>query len=234
MQVFRLEAIGTIIWEIGSRLMSWGTPPPPQFLPNLAGDRELEWTYVATRLGRYATRDSSVLDFGCGTGLLSIAAASVVSRVLAIDLMPEQFETGYRNIEFRQVGVRTLDEGSEQFDLVLNCSTIEHVGLSGRYNSLEAPDEDLEAMGKLRRVLKPGGHMLLTLPVGQDVVVKPFHRIYGPKRLPRLLDGYVVLESSFFRKDERNLWLPCTYNEALAEIGNDHYYALGCMVLQSA
>jgi SAM-dependent methyltransferase len=200
-------------------------------LPNLAGDREIEWTWVAARIGRYATKDSRVLDFGCGFGWLSLAAASIGARVLAIDLLPKQFETGYPNIEFRQVDVMSLDKQLGQFDLILNCSTIEHVGLSGRYNATDSPDGDLEAMGKLRQILKPGGTLLLTLPVGQDAVVRPLHRIYGVERLPRLLEGYKVIESSFWRKDERNIWLPCSQAEAMAEVGSDHYYALGCMVL---
>ena len=204
-----------------------------QPIPDLAGDREMEWTYIAVRIGRYADRNSYILDFGCGTGILSLAAASIGARVLAIDLMPQQFETGYPNIEFRQTDVMTLDKQQYQFDLILNCSTIEHVGLSGRYNvATEAPDGDIEAMQKLRQLLKPGGHMLMTLPIGQDTVVRPLHRIYGTKRLPRLLEGYQVLESSFWCKDQRNIWLPCSQGEAMAEVGNDHCYALGFMTLR--
>jgi glycosyltransferase involved in cell wall biosynthesis/ubiquinone/menaquinone biosynthesis C-methylase UbiE len=202
-------------------------------VPNLAGDRQMEWTYIASRIGRYADENSYVLDFGCGTGMLSLAAASIGADVLAIDLIPQQFETGYPNIEFRQADVMTLDEQRHRFDLILNCSTIEHVGLSGRYNVVtEAPDRDLEAMEKLRRLLKTGGYMLMTLPVGRDAVIRPLHRVYGTKRLPRLLEGYRVVESSFWRKDERNIWLLCSQDEAMAEVANDHYYALGFMVLR--
>lgn len=200
--------------------------------PNLLGDRELEWTYVAARIGRYADENSRILDFGCGTGLLSLSAASIGSRVLAIDLMPKQFDTYYPNIEFQQADVMTLDECHERYDLVLNCSTIEHVGLSGRYNSIEAPDGDLDAMQKLRRLLKIGRYMLMTLPMGQDMIINPLHRIYGMERFPRLIEGYRRVEASFWRKDKRNIWLACSEEEAMAEVGNDHYYALGCMVLQ--
>lgn len=203
-------------------------------IPNLAGDRALEWTYVAVRTGRYADQHSHILDFGCGgAGTLSLAAASLGARVLAIDLMPQKFVTGYSNIEFRQIDVMALDE-SEKFDLILNCSTIEHVGLSGRYNAVEAHNGDLEAMRKLRRLSKPGGTMLLTLPIGQDAVVRPLHRIYGAERLPRLLEGYKIIETSFWRKDQRNIWLPSSQAKAISEQGNDHYYAIGCMVLQVA
>jgi SAM-dependent methyltransferase len=217
-----------------TRLSSAPSPQPEVItpIPNLLGDRDLEWTYVAARIGRYAGSESKVLDFGCGIGVLSLAAASLGATVLAIDLMPQQFEAGYPNIEFRHTDVAALDATREQFDLIVNCSTIEHVGLSGRYNSIEAPDGDLEAMAKMRQLLKPDGTMLLTLPIGNDDVIKPLHRVYGPERFPRLLEGYRALESSFWRKDQRNVWLPCSSEQAMAEVGSDHYYALGAMALQ--
>jgi hypothetical protein len=70
-------------------------------------------------------------------------------------------------------------------------------------------------MKKLLKLIKPSGFMLMTLPVGQDIVIKPLHRIYGAKKLPRLLGGYRVIESSFWLKDERNIWVPCSRQEAL-------------------
>lgn len=200
--------------------------------PDLSGDRDLEWTYVAARLGRYVRKDSRVLDFGCGSGVLAAGAASLGARVLAIDLMPRDMPCLDPRLEFRQADLMMLNDAEVRFDLVLNCSTIEHVGLSGRYDTVETPDGDLEAMAKLRRLMKPDGHMLLTLPVGHDAVVRPLHRIYGMKRLPRLLEGYEVVESSFWRKDARNVWIPCTRDEAVAEEGHERYYALGAMVLR--
>jgi SAM-dependent methyltransferase len=201
--------------------------------PDLTADREIEWTYVAARIGRYADSSSRVLDFGCGVGVLSFAAASLGARVLAIDLVPLQFHVSYENIEFRQVDVMALDEKAERFDLVLNCSTIEHVGLGGRYGAREAADGDIEAMRKMRRLLKPGGHMLMTLPIGRDGVIRPLHRIFGEKRLPRMLEGFEVVESIFWRKDARNAWTRCSQEEAMREVGNERYYALGCMTLKN-
>lgn len=57
----------------------------------------------------------------------------------------------------------------------------------GRYGDPLNPDADLEAMAKARSILKPGGLLFLTVPVGPDVLVFNLHRRYGPARLPLLL-----------------------------------------------
>ena len=200
---------------------------------DLSGDRDLEWGFVAGRLGRYVEPGTSVLDFGCGNGVLALAAAGLGARVLAIDLMPRQLFAEHPNLAFRQVDVMALDARRDRFDLVMNCSTIEHVGLSGRYNAVEAPDGDLAAMEKLHRLLAPGGHMLLTLPVGKDAVIRPLHRIYGAERLARLLHGYTIVEVTFWRKNAANRWVACPREQAVHEIGHEGYFALGTFVLRT-
>ncbi len=199
---------------------------------DLAGDRELEWTYVSARIGKYADATSRVLDLGCGDGHLAFVAGSLGARVLAVDLGEPSFPVVYPTVEFRKADVMSLPEEGRGFDLVICCSTIEHVGLAGRYGvTVEDPDGDLRAMGKIRRMLAPGGHVLLTIPVGQDAAIRPLHRIYGPARLPRLLEGFHVVEALYFIKDGGNRWVPCTETAAMAEAGGARYYALGLMVL---
>ena len=201
---------------------------------DLTGDRDIEWSYCASRVGRYALPRAAVLDFGCGGGFLTQAAGSLGCEVLAVDLMPAQFDLVYQDVEFRESDVMDLSESEHAFDLVINCSTIEHVGLGGRYGSGEDADGDLAAMGKLRRLMKPDSRMVLTLPVGLDAVFAPFHRVYGEERLARLFEGFDVAEEDYLRKDERNTWFECSRQEATSDIGTERYYALGLMVLTKA
>lgn len=202
---------------------------------DLSGDRDLEWSFTALRIGRYAGNGSRVLDFGCGQGFLALTAADAGARVLAIDLLPRRFPVACPNIEFRQTDVMDLDERDGRYDLILNCSTIEHVGLGGRYGVRnDNPDGDLAAMEKLRRLLERDGRMLLSLPVGRDAVIRPLHRIYGAERLSKVLRGYDVEEEVYYRKGGGNIWLSCSRNEALREPGGERYYALGLLVVRLA
>jgi len=72
----------------------------------------------------------------------------------------------------------------------------------------------------------------MTVPVGQDLVCSPLHRIYGLDRLPRLLDGYGVEEQQFWQKRPgRSIWEQTDREAALATQGSASFYALGLFVL---
>lgn len=230
-----------MLWRFRQKLGDFIKDPVRQFrgvcqVPmgvgrDLMGDRDVEWGYVTTRLGQHVKQGHQVLDFGCGGGVLTCAAIQLGARVVSIDLLEQSISIKHDDILFRVSDVMNLDPGV-RFDLIINCSTVEHVGLGGRFNSVDDAERDVAAMNRMHSFLKPGGLMLLTLPVGQDAVFAPHHRIYGSKRLPRLLAGYEITESMFWRKDSDKCWVFCDKALALAEPGSVHCYALGCMTLR--
>lgn len=101
----------------------------------------------------------------------------------------------YPNIKF--VRVENLDDLGQEFDFAVSISSIEHDGL-GRYGDPVCKDADLKAMASHKRLLRPEGLLYLAVPVGLDQVVGNMHRIYGRKRLPRLLWGFNVVGSYGF------------------------------------
>jgi SAM-dependent methyltransferase len=196
--------------------------------PGLAGDRTIEWAWV---LGRLRREPGRVLDFGSGTGFVALAAAFAGHEVVAVDLEPCAFEFKGASITYRQGDFNELAFEPRSFDQVLNCSTIEHVGLEGRYGSPADPDGDLRAMEKLASVLRPDGNMVLTLPVGIDGIFSPYHRVYGEERLPRLLERFTVRDEAWWAKLDGKTWEPTTRDAALAIQGSSSYYALGLLVV---
>ncbi|CAI6012862.1 unnamed protein product [Closterium sp. NIES-65] len=46
----------------------------------------------------------------------------------------------------------------------------------------------------IRGLLKPGGLFFLGVPVGNDTLVFNAHRVYGPIRMPLLLEGWELLD----------------------------------------
>jgi SAM-dependent methyltransferase len=195
--------------------------------PSLSGDRWVEWSFCMSRL---ADGPGRTLDFGADIAFLSLAAAQRGHDVVALDRLRSSAEFEHPRVHALQADVLTHDFGDERFDQIINCSSVEHVGLGGRYGSRDATDGDLEAMAVLRGTLGPEGQMILTIPVGHDLVAAPLHRIYGEERLPRLLDGFYVTEEQYWcKRDDR--WHQAPRYEAMAVAGSEDFYALGLFVL---
>jgi SAM-dependent methyltransferase len=217
---------------VGSRLLRLAdaaTPPPTG--PTLAGDRDVEWSWVAANLRHEPAR---VLDFGAGSGFLSLAAAHAGHEVVAVDLEPTQFQFESPRIDYRRGDLLEMTFEPESFDQVLNCSTIEHVGLASRYGSRSDAEGDLRAMGRLLTLLRPEGGMLLTLPVGLGGTFAPLHRVYDESRLQRLLEGFEIEREEYWAKPTGNKWRPVPRAVALEQAGSERYYGLGLLALRPA
>lgn len=195
--------------------------------PSLDGDRWVEWSFCFARM---RDGEGTTLDFGADIGVLALGAAQRGHHVTALDLVAPPPNTRHPRVVHERADILDAPLGDRTFDQIINCSSIEHVGLPGRYTSTDRPDGDLEAMAILRRALAPGGTMILTIPVGRDLVCAPLHRIYGERRLPRLLDGFAVREEQYWTRD-RQAWSQSDREIALATQGSRSFYALGLFVL---
>ena len=189
----------------------------------------MEWSFCMSRLTDGPGR---TLDFGADIAFLSLAAAQRGHDVVAFDRLASTAQFDHPRVRFVEADVLTYDFGDEKFDQIVNCSSIEHVGLGGRYGSSDAPNGDLDAMATLRATLAPGGRMILTVPVGEDMVCDPLHRIYGEARLPRLLDGFIVEEEQYWCRNDA-AWREADRAMALSVTGSESFYALALLVLRS-
>lgn len=211
-------------------------PPAPPAKINIWGERQVEWTFISAQMPQ---GPGEALEFGCEFGYLSLLAARKEFHVTALDLQQQNFPWQDSRVDFLQGDLLQLDLPKDSFDLVINCSSVEHVGLAGRYGiELTENDGDLAAMQRMLALLKPGGTLLMTCPCGRDLVAAPWHRVYGNDRLPRLLAGFTPLKQVFYVKDTENRWVETDRASALSAAPGVHStdphqcsYALGCFVL---
>jgi SAM-dependent methyltransferase len=193
----------------------------------LRGDRELEWTFCQARL---ADGPGSTLDFGSDIGVLALAAALRGHDVVALDRLDVPHPVAHSRVTKEVADILDRPLADREFDQIVNCSSVEHVGLAGRYGSSDAVDGDIEAMTILAERLRPGGRHILTVPVGRDRICAPQHRIYGKRRLPRLLEPYQVVEQQFWRR-ATDAWRETDGAVALDTEGSASFYSLGLFVL---
>jgi hypothetical protein len=202
----------------------------------LSKDREIEWRWLAEKLEPAEHVLAHALDFGPMPGGPTCKLA--IDRgysVTGIGLERIRFSDPV--FEYIQQDINTVERPG-LFDVIINISTIEHVGL-GRYGDPIDPDADIKAMLRLRSWLRFFGRHILTLPVGVDAVIGHYHRVYGHGRLWELLDGWAILEQKYWRKNDADEWEVCTKEEALAEEPTHLpvesplylYYAIGGFVL---
>jgi SAM-dependent methyltransferase len=227
-------AIGSVLGKFaryadkrfGIRAWLKGDPRPPAGGFDLDGEKIIDHGWVCANLPRERKR---ALEVGCGSSPILPAMLALNYEVVGVDLDATATSqlTGFSFVrgDFNDVDL------SPGFDVVVACSAIEHFGLSGRYDSSEDESADLRAMRKIAALLNPGGIVLLTIPVGTDVVWRPWHRVYGKHRLGLLLDGFEVVRSRFLAKEPYGPWAEVAREAALAVPADLRRYALGELIL---
>jgi SAM-dependent methyltransferase len=124
---------------------------------------DVHWWFVGRRrillsildryLGANATNGRQILDVGCGTGtMLTHLARFGDARGVDMDLEAVGYchDRGLRQVT--QSDADKLPFEKDTFDLVTALDVVEHI------------DDDLGALREMRRVIKPGGLLLLTVP----------------------------------------------------------------------
>ena len=140
--------------------------------------------------------DAEILDVGTGTGSnLRMLRELGFSHVTGIDQSPEAVrfcaQKGFPNVRIGDVCDLPFED--DRFDFILATDIIEHI------------DDDGKAMQELRRVLRPAGRLLLTVPAfnalwGLQDDVSHHRRRY---RLPELVAksnfaGFAAREAFYF------------------------------------
>ncbi len=120
-----------------------------------------------------------------------------------------------------------------QFDFITCISTLEHIGLPGRYGITEDdPNGDAKAMKEMCRLLKPGGRLILTVPFGQYALL-PLNRVYTREKVMALKGALQCVAEECFCIDQEGTYKPATAQKASeADLRRDGYYALGCFVFE--
>ena len=143
--------------------------------------------------GGAAVTNKNVVVFGATEPWVEcLAVAAGCKSVTTVEW--QQLE--YAHPLMRNVGVAAFEHAvrpggplAASFNVAIALSAFDHDGL-GRYGERLHPHGDLLAMQTAWRALKPGGRLLLSVPIGQDLVVWNLHRRYGSLRLPMLLAGW--------------------------------------------
>ncbi|NOZ23082.1 MAG: class I SAM-dependent methyltransferase [Planctomycetes bacterium] len=158
-----------------------------------------------------------ILDVGgCGS-MLALTLAQAGHRVTVIDV--RGYPDRHKNLEALAGSFLESDLPSQQFDVIILLSSLEHFGFGG-YGDAPGDDADFLAIKEVRRVLKERGVCLLTVPYsGEDKIVPGCERWYSRERLGRILDGFRIEIEEYWRPSLRAFghylkWFPCPEEQA--------------------
>lgn len=111
---------------------------------------------TAERFRHYLKPTDRVLDFACGTGIVTLAVASAAASVRAIDISEEMIKRaekkrvaqGTENVTFEQLDLFDASLVPESFDAVLACNVLLYL------------ENRSEVLARIRSLLKPEGCFL--------------------------------------------------------------------------
>jgi 2-polyprenyl-6-hydroxyphenyl methylase / 3-demethylubiquinone-9 3-methyltransferase len=152
----------------------------------------LEWIDSLARLS-----GKSVLDVGCGGGILSEAMAGLAQHVMGIDLATKSLgvarlhamESGVANLEYREIAVEALAlERPGSFDVVTCMEMLEHV-----------PDP-ASVVRACSRLVRPGGWVFFST-LNRNAKSYLF-AIVGAERVLKLLPAGTHDHARFIKPSE--------------------------------
>ncbi len=124
--------------------------------------RVIEYSFAIQKLG--SSQGGKLLDIGC-TSRWNLLPATLVGlgwEVYGIDIRELKFR--HPNFHFVCEDIRNTSFPDNFFDCVCAISTIEHIGLSGRFGvAKEDPKGDVKAIKEVERIIRPGGTFLVTV-----------------------------------------------------------------------
>lgn len=178
--VARLE---TRRWEARRRALIERTLDDPSLLARFAAHEplpsgygagfdervvEFPWLFAQSPAGR-------VLDAGSALNHQEIVQRLLprVAALHVVTLAPEERSFNELGVSYLYADLRELPLASGHYDTIVSISTLEHVGMDNTHYGADTPAAGdpagalRAAVAELRRVLAPGGTMLVSVPYGR-------------------------------------------------------------------
>lgn len=185
-----------VLWGLTTRVRAFGAK-------TVVIERIVEYPIIFSWLPEKKGR---ILDIGCVSSRLPIQLASLGYEVHGLDVQPYRYS--HRNLTVHQHDFFSWNSGLV-FDTVCLISVMEHMGL-GAYGDVRSDNADYEAVQKIRQLLKPGGQLIVSVPLGERGQNWKY-RTYDMAQLKALFSGFAWRRSAYFKRIGSD-WLP-----ALAE-----------------
>ena len=166
-------------------------------------------------LARFIAKDKPELHVDVGSSVMMISVLSAMVKTVFVDYRPLQVNLS--GLESIGANITCLPFQSGSLSSRSCQHVIEHIGF-GRYGDPLDSEGSIKAAIELERVLKVGGKLYLSLPVGRERVCFNAHRVHAPttvmeffKHMKLIEFSYVDDYGSYIEKKEPDAASACEY-----------------------
>lgn len=129
-----------------------------------------------------------------------VALLSKVVPVTMVDIRP--LSLPLETLNFKQGSILELPFENSSVESLSSLCVVEHIGL-GRYGDPLDPNGTEKAITELKRVVKPGGNLYLSLPLDDDNrIYFNAHRAFTEEYVLKLFQPFKVVESRYIYGQE--------------------------------
>lgn len=132
------------------------------------------------------------VDVGSSVLTMSVLSASV--DTVFVDYRP--LKSSLPGLISVAGDILRLPFRNDSIDSLSCLHVIEHIGL-GRYGDPIDPQGSIKAAFELQRIVRPGGRLFLSLPIGRERVCFNAHRVHAPNSVIGMFDQLRLVEFSY-------------------------------------
>jgi len=150
---------------------------------------DAHYFYQGAWLSRRLAQTNPVRHVDMGSSVMMISVLSAQVPVVFVDYRP--LPVALAGITSVGGDLNQLPFADRSLDSASSLHVIEHVGL-GRYGDPMRAEGSRLAARELARVIKPGGRLFVSVPVGRERVCFNAHRVFAPSTIVGYFDGLLL------------------------------------------
>lgn len=129
-----------------------------------------------------------------GSSVMTVGVLSANVDTLFVDYRPLMAKLP--RLTSVAANITSLPFGTGAVESLSCLHVLEHIGL-GRYGDPIDPSGSEKGAHELERILKPGGTLYLSLPVGRHRTCFNAHRVFAPEHIPAMFPALRLAEFSY-------------------------------------
>ena len=155
---------------------------------------DAHYFYQGAWLARQLSETKPAQHVDVGSSVLTMSVLSALANTIFVDYRP--LHAALSGLISVAGDILTLPFANDSIDSLSCLHVIEHIGL-GRYGDPLDPQGSSKAALELQRVIRKGGKLFVSLPIGQERICFNAHRIYSPDSVVRMFSPLKLISASY-------------------------------------